>query len=43
MFEPFVPKNIRGVNNKGHDTTQSSQFKGKETMDVELSGEALPK
>jgi len=32
-----------GVNNKGLDATQSSQYKGKETMTVELSGEALPK
>jgi len=30
-------------NNKRQDTTQSSQAKGKETMAVELSGEALPK
>jgi len=29
-----------GVNNKGRDTTQSYQAKGKETMAVEMSEEA---
>ena len=38
-FEPSVPKNKWRFNNKGCDTAQSSQFKGKETMAVEFSGE----
>ena len=42
-FDLSVPKNKWGVNIKGHDTTQSSQFKGKETMAIELSEEASPK
>ena len=41
--ELSVPKNKWGVNIKGRDTTQSSQFKGKETMAIELSEEAPPK
>jgi len=28
-FEPSVPKNKWGVNNKGHDAAQSFQSKGK--------------
>ena len=42
-FEPAVPKNKWGVSTKGRDAAQSSQSKGKETMPVELSGEAPPK
>ena len=42
-FEPFVPKNKCGVNNKGRDTTQSSQAKGKEIVAIELFGETLSK
>jgi len=36
-LEPSVPKNKWRVNNKGRDTTQSFQTKGKEKMVVELS------
>ena len=43
-FEPSIPKDKWGMNNKGHgDMTQSSQTKGKETMFVELSGDVQPK
>ena len=42
-FEPSVPKNKWRVSTKGRDAAQSSQFKGKETMAVELSGKAPPK
>jgi len=36
-FEPSVSKNKWRVNNKGRDTPQSFQAKGKEMMGVELS------
>ena len=42
-FEPSVPKNRWGVNNKERDTTQSFQSKGKEITVVELSREAPTK
>ena len=42
-FEPFVPKNKWGVNNKGCDTAQSFQTIGKEIMAVELFGKTPPK
>jgi len=38
-----MSKNKWGVNTKERDAAQSSQSKGKETMAVELSGEAPPK
>ena len=40
-FEPSTPKGKWGMNNKGRGKmAQSFQAKGKETMSVELSGEA---
>ena len=42
-FKLSVPKNKWGVNNKGRDTTQSPQSKGKETIAVKLCEEAPPK
>jgi len=42
-FELSVPKNKWEISTKGRDVDQSSQSKGKETMIVEFSGEALPK
>jgi len=43
-LESSTPKGKWGMNNKGRDEmAQSSQAKGKETMSVELSGEAPPK
>jgi len=38
IFEPSASKNKWGVNDKGCNSTQSSQAKGKETMAVELLG-----
>ena len=37
-----MPKRKWGVNNKGRNTAQSFQSRGKETMAVKLSGEAPP-
>ena len=42
-FKSSVPKSKWGVNTKGRDAVQSSQLKRKETMAVELSGEAPQK
>ena len=43
-FKPSTPKGKWGMNNKGRgDMAQSSQGKGKETMSVELSGDAQSK
>ena len=41
-FEPLVPKNRWGVNNKGRNASQSSQVKGKD-IGCGTVGEAPPK